>query len=245
MAFIGRGNMPPVGNNTGGIGDNNSDGGYHRRIRIYPIFRHYIPLDNTYVIMQMIVTFIILIAGTIAFLTSYKSTIVDPIENTKKLFINTHLITIVILLAITFIINLFSKKEVDLIRRLLLLTIVSITTMLVFLGVKLNLDSTYNETRFEQFYIEQNTNDETGEKHKIDIGITGMSIKTEKEYYIDECMKLYNIFKIKSYGTIGLHLLLSALLIYQIWKVQKIKNKRENLDKDDLILFDEEQNVKY
>lgn len=247
MAFMGRGTMPSVGNNNiGGAGNNNFNGhSYHRRPYFYRRFYYYIPLDNTYVIMQMIVTFIILIVGGITFLATYKSTIIDPIEDIKKLFINTHLIITVFFLAITFIINLSSKKESDLIKRLVLMATISIITMLVFLGIKLNLDTTYTESVFEQFYTEQNINGGTNEKSKIDIGITGMSIKTEKEYYIDECVKLYNIFKIKSYGSLGLHLLLNILLIYQVLKVQKIQNKKEKLDKDDLILFDEEQNIKF
>ena len=247
MAFMGRGSTPSIGNNNiGGAGNNNFNGhGYHRGPYFYRRFYYYIPLDNTYVIMQMIVTFIILIVGGITFLATYKSTIIDPIENIKKLFINTHLIITVIFLAITFIINLSSKKESDLMKRLALMATVSIITMLVFLGIKLNLDATYTESVFEQFYTEQNINGGTNEKSKIDIGITGMSIKTEKEYYIDECVKLYNIFKIKSYGSLGLHLLLNILLIYQVLKVQKIQNKKEKLDKDDLILFDEEQNIKF
>lgn len=247
MAFMGRGSMPSVGNkNIGGAINNNFDGyGYHRRPYFYRRFYYYIPLDNTYVIMQMIVTLVILIVGGITFLATYKSTIIDPIEDIKKLFINTHLIITVIFLAITFIINLSSKKESDLIKRLVLMATVSTITMLVFWGIKMNLDTTYSESMFEQFYTEQNTNEETSGKSKINIGITGMSIKTEKEYYIDECMKLYNIFKIKSYGIFALHLLLNILLIYQILKVQKIQNKKEKLNKDDLILFDEEQNIKF
>lgn len=247
MAFMGRGSMPSVGNNNiGGAGNNNFNGhSYHRRPYFYRRFYYYIPLDNTYVIMQMIVTFIILIVGGITFLATYKSTIIDPIEDIKKLFVNTHIIVIVFFLAITFIINLSSKKESDLIKRLVLMATISIITMLVFLGIKLNLDTTYTESVFEQFYTEQNINRGTNEKSKINIGITGMSIKTEKEYYIDECVKLYNIFKIKSYGSLGLHLLLNILLIYQVLKVQKIQNKKEKLDKDDLILFDEEQNIKF
>lgn len=247
MAFMGRGRMPSGGNNNmGGAGNNNFNRhGCHRRPYFYRRFYYYIPFDNTYVIMQMIVTFIILIVGGITFLATYKSTIIDPIEYIKKLFINTHLIITVIFLAITFIINLSSKKESALIKRLVLMATVSIITMLVFGGIKLNLDTTYTESVFEQFFTEQSISGGTDEKSKIDIGITGVSIKTEKEYYIDECMKLYNIFKIKSYGTLGLHLLLNILLIYQILKVQNIQNKKEKLDKDDLILFDEEQNIKF
>ena len=57
-------------------------------------------------------------------------------------------------------------------------------------------------------------------------------------------MELYNVFKIKSYGTLILHLLLNMLLVYQIIRVQKVNSKKEKLSKDDIILFDEEENVK-
>lgn len=238
MAFLGRGKGPSLGNNN-----SNRTGNFHRIPFFYRRY-YYIPLDNTYVLMQMIVTFIILIVGVITFLVTYKSDIVDPIESTKKLFINAHLIVIAIFLIFTIIINLFSKKEADLIRRLVLLALISISTMILFLGVKLDLDVTYTKAKFEEIYTEANTTETTDERSKIDIGLAGVSIKTEQEYYIDECIKLYNIFKVKSYGTLGIHLLLNILLVYQILKIKKIQNKKKRLNKDDLILYDEEQNIK-
>lgn len=238
MAFLGRGNGPSLGNNN-----SNRTGNFHRIPFFYRRY-YYIPLDNTYVLMQMIVTFIILIVGVITFLVTYKSDIVDPIESTKKLFINAHLIVIAIFLIFTIIINLFSKKKADLIRRLVLLALISISTMILFWGVKLDLDLTYTKAKFEEIYTEANTTETTDERSKIDIGLAGVSIKTEQEYYIDECMKLYNIFKVKSYGTLGIHLLLNILLVYQILKIKKIQNKKKRLNKDDLILYDEEQNIK-
>jgi hypothetical protein len=42
----------------------------------------------------------------------------------------------------------------------------------------------------------------------------------------------------------GLHLLFNILLIYQISRISKIQKSKDKLSKDDLILFDEEQNVK-
>lgn len=206
MAFMGRGGFPSMNNdNIDGIQDN--DMGTHSHYRDYGYYRrfyYYVPLDNTYVIMQMIVTFIILIVGVITFFATYKSTIIDPIESTKKLFINTYLIIIGMLLVITLITNFFSKSETSLIKRLVIISAISIIIMLVFFGIKLNLDTTYTKDKFEQFYIEQNINESSNSttKSKIDIGITGMSIKTEKEYYIDECSKLYGIFSAKAYGTI-------------------------------------------
>lgn len=91
--------------------------------------------------------------------------------------------------------------------------------ILIFFGIKLNFDQTYNKSSFEQFYSEQYTGNKSSqsnsEKSKIAIGLTGVSLKSEQEYYVDECMKLYDIFKTKTYGILGLHLLLNILLIYQ------------------------------
>jgi len=245
MAFMGRGSGPSIPNNIGNGGSNNFNGrSYYRGYGLYRI-HYYIPLDNTYVIMQMIVTFIIIIVGAITYLATYKSTIIDPIEGIKKTFLNYHLITIGLFLIITLMVNLSSKDKKKLLKKLLIVAGISILIMLFFFGMKLNLDTTYTENKFESFYVEQNIDEETNGKNKIDIGITGVSVKTEKEFYIDECMKLYNIFKVKTYGTLGLHLLLNILLVYQVLKVQKIQDKKGKLDKDDLILFDDEQNIKY
>lgn len=128
MAFMGRGDRPS-------IGDNNTSNCQHGGPFLYSRFYYYIPLDNTYVIMELIATFIILIVGAITFLMAYKSTIIDPIENIKKLFINAHLIVIAIFLAITLVVNLFSKKESELISRLILTAITSIVIMMFLQGL--------------------------------------------------------------------------------------------------------------
>lgn len=251
MAFMGRGDMPSINfnNNIDGTQDNNvrerNQEDFFRpycfRRRIY----YYVPLDNTYVAMSIILTLIIIITGAITYVMAYKSTIIDPIESVKKLFLNAHLIITVVLLGTTVITNLTSKSEFILIKRLMIIFAISIITMMIFCGIKLNLDTTYTREQFEQLYTEQNISEDSDSKSKIDIGLTGMSIKSEKEYYIDECMELYNIFKIKTYGTLGLHLLLNILLIFQMLRIIKIHNKKIRIDKDDLILFDEEQNIRY
>ncbi len=248
MAFMGRGDFPSMRGGELGTSKNNHHG-YYRRPYFYRRFFYYIPLDNTYVIMQMIVTFIIFIIGGLTFISTYKSSVLDPIENTKSLFLNTHLIIIAIFLILSFIINYSSKNEYTLLKRLTVFLLISMLIMIIFLGIKLNLDLTYTRDFFEQFYTEQNIEDISSEnditKSKIDIGITGISMKTEKEYYVDECVKLYSIFKIKSYGTLLLHLLLNILVVVQISKISKIQSKKEQMNKNDAILFDEEQNVKF
>lgn len=204
---------------------------------------YYVPLDNTYVIMQIILTFIILIVGVLTYLFTYKSSIIDPLESTKSIFMNTYLIVLAILLAVVALVNFFSKSKESLIKKLIIVLVISLITMVIFLGVKLNYDSTYDENKFEQLYLEQGM-EESSDNSRFDIGIGGLTVKTEKEYYIDECMEMYSIFKIKTYAMLGLHLVLNVLLIYQIFKVANIQSKRDRLSKDDLILFDKEQNVR-
>ncbi len=116
--------------------------------------------------------------------------------------------------------------------------------MLAFLGIKLQLDTTYTKSEFENLYTEQNEAEVLDNKLKIDMELTGVSIKTEKEYYIDECLKLYGIFSTKFYATIGIHFLLNILIIYQIFRIGKKQGKKDKLNKDDLILYDEEENIK-
>lgn len=199
MAFMRRGDFPSVdtGNNQ------NDNQGYFGNYRYRRFFYYYVPLDNTYVIMQIIVTFIILIIGVLTFLSTYKSTIIDPIESTKKLFINSYLIIIGILLAINLVTNFLSKNATSLVKRLVIISIISIMTMLVFFTIKLDLNATYTKDKFGQLYTEQNADSPSDDtKLKVDIGIGGANLKTEKEYYVDECSKLYGIFSTKVYAAI-------------------------------------------
>ena len=246
MAFMGRGEMPsPDNEQGGGLGENGermSLPQYHYGIN-YRIY-YYVPLDNTYVIMQMIFTFIIVTVGIIAYLTSYKSTIVDPIENTKVTFMNIYSIILLILLSATVIVSFFSKTKEALEKKLIVLLIISLISMLTLGIIKLDLDSTYIKEKFEEIYSSLNINENVSNDKKIYVGIDGMGVKTQKEYYIDECVKLYSMFKIKTYVLMGLHLALNILIVYRLFKELNNKEKREKIRKDDLVLFDEEENVK-
>lgn len=247
MAFIGRGGFQNIGNNTNNAQNNSGNTSPNRYYRGYGYFRSYtyVPLDNTYVIMQMILTFIILITGVITLIFTYKSTIVDPIADMKSLFINTYLIIVFVLLAITLITNSFSKSKESLLKRLAIIWTISIIVMLVFWGIKINMDKTYTESKFEQIYTEQNKPANKYNIPKVDVGLLDVSIKTEQEYYINECLKLYKTFSAKAYGMLAIHLLLNILLSYQIIKVSRMNETKNKLDKDEVVLFDDEENVKF
>ena len=254
MAYMGRGGFSSLGGGGlgGGLGpndnDNNNDNRHNGRMyyrggffRMY----YYIPLDNTYVIFQMIAAIIIFTIAGITFIATYKPSVVDPLENSKRIILNTYIILTLSLVVITFLANYFSKDKNALIKRLIAILVISIITILVFFGIKANLDSIYTKNKFEQIYIQENGEQTSDSKSKFDIGLTGMQMKTEKEYYVDECVKAYNIFSIKMYGIVAMNVFEIILLFYQISKVSQIQDKRDRLSKDDAILFDEEENVKF
>ena len=246
MAYMGRGGFSSFG---GGLRYNNSiynrnkDRMYYRGgfIRMH----YYIPLDNSYVVLQMIVAIIIFAVAGITFLTTYKPSIIDPLEDTKRIIIHTYIAIIITLIVITVLVNYFSKDKNVLIKRLITILLISVITILFFLGTKASMDSTYTKNKFEQIYIQENGENNSNERSKIDIGLTGVQMKTEKEYYIDECVKAYKVFYLRMYGIVAINVLLIFLLIYQILKVAKIQESRDKISKDDAILFDEEENIKF
>ncbi len=249
MAYMGRGGFSSFGGGLGGglesdNNDNRHNGRMYYRGRLIRMY-YYIPLDNTYVIFQMIAAIIIFIIAGITFLTTYKPSVIDPLEETKRIIVNTYIIIDLALVSIILLANYFSKNKNTLIKRLIVILLVAIVTILIFFGIKANLNSTYTESKFEQIYTQENGEKTTDIKSKFDIGLTGVKMKTEKEYYIDECVKAYNVFSIRMYVLVGVNVLLIILLIYQISKVSKIQEKRDRLSKDDAILFDEEENVKF
>lgn len=244
MAFMERGDVPSI-NNGDGNGGNNGHFGSPMYYRFFNRWYYYGPLDSTCIIMSVIITVIVLIVVATAYLATYESTIIDPIGNVKGTFINIYSIILIICLVATLLTIFLSKEKNRLIKRLIVISVFSILVMIFSFGIKLSMDGKYTENAFEQFYTEQNEGADTEIASKIDIGIGGVTLKTEKEYYIDECVKLYNIFKVKIYAMLGVNLLLNILLIFIILKEVGHKEKRERLDKDDLILFDEEQNIKF
>lgn len=236
MAFLGRGGS--VGGNGG------SKGGTTIHIHRPLIRRFYvIPLDNTYVLMQMIATFILLLIGAITFVSTYETNIIDPIANIKSNFINTYLIIIGCLVISNLLISFFSKQENKLLTRLIILFLISIIIMMTFFVIKINLDKTYNYTKFKEISNMQKDLEDNHLKSKIDYST--MTLKTEKDYYITQCINAYRIFKIKTTTILIMHLLLNILLIYQMYKIINMQGKKERVNKDDLILFDEEQNLRY
>lgn len=213
-------------------------GYWGRRHRNY--FKDYVD----FVVMDTIATYIIIIVGFIVYLVTYKSKVIDPIANIKREYIIISSITILMLMIITSLITIFSKNKKSLLKRLLIIFLVSIIFTMIFIGIRINMDNKYSKAKFEQIYDEQNI-DDSGEKTRIKISITEIGFISERDYFIEECVKIYKMFQTKTYGIFALYLLLDIILFYQIIKVFKIQEQRDRVAKDDIVLFDEEENIKF
>lgn len=255
MAFMARGEGPSLNHNTPNIGVNNVGKNPSNNQVREPYYRgpiwfvSVIPLDNTYVIMQMIVFFIMLIAFFLFFIFARKSAVTDTIADVKNLFVNLYLVVMALIFALTAFAYRTKEKGNRMIM-LIAVLVLSLITMFSFFFVRLNLDSQYNSQYFDNVYIsehpEENVTDKSSlNKKRIDLTLAGPQLKTDAEFYTSECMEMYNIFKVKTYLISGVHLLINILLALQIMKLMNIDKKREQLEKDDAIVYDPEQNVHF
>ena len=90
---------------------------------------------------------------------------------------------------------------------------------------------------YEQY--EANSEDE----NKRVVGVfTG--IKTVKEAYIQENVTAYLNFKVKTVTYIVIYILEILIMCYLIHRLKKHDNAKDKLEKDDEVLYDEEENVK-
>ena len=135
-----------------------------------------------------------------------------------------------------------SSKE-HLIRYLRIITLLSFISIIVFFGVKINLDNEYNETTFASFYDEDESKDTYSQT--LSFGLSGLKISTPKQAYIDQNMDAYTYFTIKTILYMVLQLVITILIFYFSIRLTNIENKKDKLSKDDKILFDDVQNVKY
>ena len=189
----------------------------------------------------MISVIILVIITGIVYIIRYSSNIVDPMEDIKSAFFNAQIITIFLFISTVLIANLVVKDKKIYHKILLIASIIFMITILVFFMIELKLNTVYTKEKFEQIYLEQNVD----KKEKTVTKSKKIALESEKEQYINECEKLYNIFKIKMNTVLIFDSFLNLLIIYKVYKNSRTQTQKNRLSKDDLILFNKEQNVKY
>ena len=72
-----------------------------------------------------------------------------------------------------------------------------------------------------------------------------MKLQTEQQAYIESSMNSYNIFSIKSVIYMVLYIFLAMLIFYLAHRLAVIEDKKDEVTKNDDVLFDDEENVKF
>lgn len=239
--FRNRGEVPNID-----IGQDNENGGYGvphyshywRRYRYYII--HY---DKTFIAMELISAFLIILIAVAVYLFAYQITFDDPIAETKTTFLTFQLISILATVILAGLITILSKQKETIIKGLKLVGIISLLIVLIHLGSKIYLDSQYNEETFGEFY-ETYEQGNTSSK-RLTIGLSGIQYLDDKEAYIEESVNAYTNFKVKTILYMVIYCITICIIFYLAHRLENMEDKKEELYKDDAVLFDEEENIKF
>jgi len=192
-----------------------------------------------------LVGFLIIFIAFFIYAMNYKPTFIDPIESLKNSYISALFIAMLVSIIFTVISTLFSKSKDTLVLHLKIVIVLTSLAIFMFLLVKVNIDNTYNETEFSRIYSEIDFSEEDTSKKYLHISLSDVKISEHKEMFIEQNLKAYGYFKLKTSLGLIIYTLLIGVNIYLISHIYKVQEMIEVSDKDAEILFDEEENVKF
>lgn len=207
------------------------------------IIIHY---DKTFVAMELITTLLLTLSAFFVYLFAYPITFNDPIADIKKTFLTSQLICVGVSILLIFLTTFLSKTKESLMRNLKIIAVLSLIAILVNLGIKINLDNKYNIKTFGEFYDTyeaQNHKANDGSK-RISTGLSGIKVLDVREAYIQDSINAYSNFKMKTMLYIILHILVLFFDLYLLYRLVVIEAKQERLRKDDIVVYDDEENIK-
>ena len=239
--FRNRGELPNID-----IGNDNGNSGYN-----VPHYSHYwrhryiiIHYDKTFIAMELISAFLIILIAVAVYLFAYQITFYDPIAEMKETFLTFQLISIIVTVVLAGLITILSKKKETIIKGLKLVGIISLLIMFIHLGLKIYLDNVYNEETFGEFYETYESGNDTNSK-KVTVGLSGIKYLNDKETYIEKSMGAYRKFKVRTILYMAIYFIMICILFYLAHRLANMEEKKEELYKDDAVLFDEEENIKF
>ena len=201
---------------------------------------------NEYMIYQKInasVVFIIVLIFLVFLIFFNKPSSIDILEDVKRTYIY-GMIIVLGLIAIAIILFNFIVKEKKILSNLLkIILFFNIIFLIIFLCIEANLNRTYNnEEKFGKIYDTKIEN--KSDKKYVDIWKSILSIelktKTERQVFIDENMSQFTYFRIKAYLIFILYVITMISNTYVIAKIDKSIKGQEILNKNDKILFKNE-----
>ncbi len=247
--FRGRGPAPNItinNSNNGNNGNNNNNnnnhnGFYHTHYGYYYIVNY----DKNFLLMEILTTLFFIVIGAIVFIWFNKIDFNDPILKEKQNFLTFQLITPFISILLAFAITFLSRTKEELIKLLRMLAIVSIGVIIITMGMQASMNKKYTEEKFNEFYEQyEKTDEESENKEKITISLTGINLTTNKEDYIEKSKSSYRNFKIKSTIYEICYVFIVLIIIYLSARISRNEELKEELTQNDDIIFDEDIHYK-
>lgn len=247
--FRNRGSLPHIEFNQGRDDDDNGPEGFH-----VPYFTNYwngyyyvVHYDAKLVVTQAVVFAVLLLLAIVVYIYKYNALPDDPIIQLKSAILRIQIIQIGATIGMGVLAMFLSKNKENLIRTLNVLAIVSIFMSITIVGIKLYMDSQYNEETFKQFYDQyERVKGNYTETARATLGNSWtLKVIDSKEAYVIDSKTAYMQFTVKQTLYVIINVLVSMGILYLAGRISKIEEKKERLAKDDIVLNDEEENVKY
>ncbi len=245
MAFRGRGGIPGGRRTTSGSSGSNRIRNY-RQGSFFLSHRHPRPIYVTYNYNAvLIMEVVMLVVALFLYFYNYESVYIkDPIERVKTSFLDIQFGGTIFYIVLLMIVN--SLKDMP--EKALKCFIGLLALVIIFcsaIGIaKFNMDTKYTEEKFTEMYSEYYFKD------KIETSVLGLPLNgsgkqvANLDVFKRECENLYKSFTLKVMVGFVVQFVLLLLNLYLIVSVAKSKEKYDKAQKENDVLFDEEQNVK-
>ena len=225
MAYRGRGSSPSMK-----VGGRHSNSGGRTAIDYGSRRVIFIVYDFAYMAIEVILSFAIIIGVAIAFLVGPKIKIVDPIGILKSIIIWFQIVAIIVETCLIMKIAKDSNNGEERLRDMAFL-LVGIILIIFFTGLlKIGFKNTYTMAKFEQLYEKDISN--------------GINVDVNKDYYIYESINDYNRFDTKLFVLLIGQAFIVVLNLFYLSKAIHYYSKEKKLKKDDIVVYDDEINIK-
>lgn len=197
---------------------------------------------RSYIVLETLAVVMIFLLCRIVYIVSYKTTLKNPLENMQETFFKAQLIAILICLVMTACGIIFLKTREKVILILKIVVVVNMIGILGFIWIKLNWDTLYTEQWFSK-YFDENENSEM-EKKYLSFNQLEIEIISEKEKFVNDNIIAYKYFGVKSFFCTIIYIIIELFEVYLMIRISKLQKRQIQLQKDDLVVYDKEKNIK-
>ena len=202
--------------------------------------------DYRLVATEVVVSLAVVLLCIIVYLTAGIEVKADPTLAIKSSFLTSQVITLGVTAIIAIVYNLIVKTKEVLIVMLKFLVAISIIILASSIIYKIKMDKTYDKNFYHSYFKEEAYKEYgDGEEKRVGITIAGIKSTTVEDDYVQRCMNSYMKFTIKTIILFMAYVVEIGVLIALIVSLCKKEKMKDDIEKDDKILFDDEINCRY